>query len=263
MPLGAQSVPSEPSGLTILSAPAGQDERTVRRLRYGVGAIGVLLPVVLPLGNWIFTRFGHQTEILPASMSSSYYTGTRNIFVGALCALGVFLIGYRFNARDDRWSTTAGLFAIGVALCPTAPRSPTANQSTVGLVHIGFALALLVGLAMFCISSFRDPADPQRRTANHLYLACGVLILVFVAVAMLAAVTHWGDGWRLTPLYVCEALSVWAFGGAWIAAARTMRTGIGARNRSRTAGLLSAIRALPRFHWNRPGSPGPHRGRPA
>jgi MFS family permease len=198
---------------------SGQDERTVRHLRYGVGVIGVLLPVVLPLGTWIFTQFGHQTEILPSSMSSSYYTGTRNIFVGALCALGVFLIGYRFNPRDDRFSTVAGLFAIGVALCPTAPRVPTTYQSAVGYVHLSFAGVLLCGLAMFCISSFRDPAVEERRTANHAYLTAGVLILAFLATAVLAGVTHWGDRWTVTPLYVCESLSVWAFGVAWIAAA--------------------------------------------
>jgi len=197
----------------------GQDEHTVRRLRFGIGAIGVLLPVALPLGNWIFTQFGHQTEILPSSMSSSYYTSTRNVFVGGLCALGVFLIGYRFNARDDRFSTVAGLFAIGVALCPTAPRTPTTYQSVIGLVHLSFAGVLLCGLAMFCISSFRDPAAEARRMANHAYLGAGVLILAFLATAVLAGVTHWGDGWPLTPLYVCESLSVWAFGAAWIAAA--------------------------------------------
>src|SRR6266567_4034780 len=102
-----------------------QDKRTVQRLRFGIGAIGLLLPLVLPLGNWVFVQFGHDTEILPSSMSSSYYTSTRNIFVGGLCTLGVFLIGYRYNERDDRWSTMAGLFAIGVALCPTAPKVPT------------------------------------------------------------------------------------------------------------------------------------------
>jgi hypothetical protein len=198
---------------------AEQDRRTVRLLRFGIGAIGLLLPLLLPLGNWIFVQFGHQTEIMPSSMSSSYYTSTRNIFVGSLCALGVFLIGYRFNARDDVWSTVAGVFAIGVALCPTAPKVPTAYQSVVGYVHLSFAGILLSGLAMFCISSFRDPADPGRRSINHLYLAAGVVILAFLAVAVVAGVFHWGDGWTFTPLYLCESLSVWAFGAAWIGAA--------------------------------------------
>jgi hypothetical protein len=179
----------------------------------------LLLPVVLPFGNWIFVQFGHQTEIMPSSMSSSYYTSTRNIFVGGLCALGVFLIGYRFNARDDKWSTVAGIFAIAVALCPTAPKVPTSYQSAIGLAHLSFAGILLTALAMFCIWSFRDPAIEERRRVNHAYLTAGILILFFLAVAVVAGALHWGDHWTLTPLYLCETLSVWAFGGAWIAAA--------------------------------------------
>jgi len=208
--------------LPVLSARSDrreQDTRTVQRLRFGIGAIGVLLPLALPFGNWIFVQFGHQTEIMPASMSSSYYTGTRNVFVGGLCALGIFLIGYRFNKRDDLWSTIAGCFAVGVALCPTAPQNPTAYQSVVGYFHLVFAGILLSGLAMFCISSFRDPADPGRRTANHAYLTAGIAIFAALAFALAAGLSHWGDHWTLTPLYACEAVSVWAFGAAWIGAA--------------------------------------------
>lgn len=196
-----------------------QDRITVQRLRFGIGTIGVLLPPALPIGNWIFVQAGHHTEILPSSMSSSYYTATRNIFVGALCALGVFLIGYRFNKRDDRWSTAAGIFAIGVATFPTAPKMPTTYQSVIGYFHLSFAAILLGSLAGFCISSFRDPADDSRRTANRGYLTAGILIIAFLVIAVIAGVTHWGDNWKLTPLYACEALSVWSFGGAWIAAA--------------------------------------------
>lgn len=203
--------------------PIDQDRRTVQRLRFGIGGIGLLLPPALPLGNWIFARFGHSTAILPGSMSGSYYTGTRNIFVGALCALGVFLIGYRFNPRDDLWSTVAGVFAICVAMCPTAPDAPTAYQSAIGYVHLGSAAILLLSLAMFCLVSFRDPGAADRRARNRGYLAAGLLILAFLVVAVVAGATHWGRGWTPTPLYACEALSVWAFGAAWIAAAFELR----------------------------------------
>lgn len=203
----------------VLDPEAQQDVKTVQRLRFGIGAIGLLLPIALPFGNWIFVQLGHQTEIMPSSMSSSYYTSTRNIFVGSLCALGVFLIGYRCNPRDDKWSTAAGIFAIAVALCPTAPKVPTPYQSEIGLAHLIFAGVLLTALAMFCIWSFRDPAVEARRTVNHAYLTAGVLILVFVATAVVAGVLHWGDHWTVTPLYTCESLSVWAFGAAWIGAA--------------------------------------------
>ena len=223
-------------------AEAGQDRKTVQLLRFGIGAIGVLLPVALPFGNWIFVQLGHHTEILPSSMSSSYYTSTRNIFVGSLCALGVFLIGYRYNPRDDKWSTIAGIFAIAVALFPTAPKSPTPYQSAIGYAHLSFAAVLLTALAMFCIWSFRDPAIEERRRVNHAYLTAGILILAFLAVAVLAGVTHWGDHWTLTPLYLCESLSVWAFGLAWIGAALEL----GALQREASpAGSVPATEALP------------------
>jgi hypothetical protein len=57
-------------------------------------------------------------------MSGYYYTGMHNIFVGALCALGVFLVAYNGYDDLDRWITNiAGAAAIIVALFPTKPAS--------------------------------------------------------------------------------------------------------------------------------------------
>ena len=214
-----------------------QDERTVQRLRFGIGAIGLLLPLVLPFGNWIFVQLGHHTEIMPSSMSSSYYTSTRNIFVGGLCALGVFLLGYRTTTKADLWSTVVGLFAIGVALFPTAPHSPNDYQSAIGYVHLSFAGILLAGLGIFCIVSFHRETNAGKETKNYGYVTSGVLILVFLATAVIAGLTHWGKTWTLTPLYACEALSVWAFGAAWIAAALEIDKpwSAAARNRRRAS----------------------------
>jgi MFS family permease len=230
-----------------------QDERTVMRLRLGVGAIGILLPLVLPLGNWIFAELRNQSTVgfWPTSMSGSYYTSTRNVFVGSLCALGVFLVGYRFDSRDDRCSTAAGLFAIGVALSPTAPgHNPTDYQTTIGRVHLGCASMLLFALAMFCISSFRDPKSKQkqfrdtktsqRQWASHSYLVAGYLILFFLALAVVAGVTHAGDQWKITPLYICESFSVWAFGAAWVGAA--LELGAEIERLTRTRGFFRWLR---------------------
>ena len=57
-------------------------------LRKCVGGIGGLLPFVLLVGNELI---GYGTE---PSMSAYYYTPMRNIWIGALCVLGVFLIAY-------------------------------------------------------------------------------------------------------------------------------------------------------------------------
>ncbi|MFE6056366.1 hypothetical protein ACFQ6N_36955 [Kitasatospora sp. NPDC056446] len=201
--------------------PGVQDERTVRFLRLGVGLIGILLPLALPFGNWLAAEVtGRGTDgFWPGSMSASYYTGTRNVFVGALCALGVFLICYRFDRRDDRWSTAAGVFAVGVALCPTALPGASGLQRTVGVLHLVFASLLFVMLAMFCLYSFRNPRSTQPARVGTAYLAAGVLILAALLLSLAAAATGIGGDWSIRPLYLCEWAATWAFGWAWIGAA--------------------------------------------
>lgn len=70
-----------------------------------MGIIGSLLPIALIVWN----KIAGDSVTVPASMSGSYYTSSRNLFAGALCALGVFLIGYRDTERQDRCTTVAGV----------------------------------------------------------------------------------------------------------------------------------------------------------
>jgi hypothetical protein len=81
-------------------------------LRKAVGWIGILLPFVLVLGNILI--FGER-EVL-TNMSVYYHTGMRDIFVGAICAIALFLFFYRgYDRWDDRSADLAGIFALGVA----------------------------------------------------------------------------------------------------------------------------------------------------
>lgn len=232
----------EPSAPSDASSPSeSQDARTVTFLRLGVGLIGILLPIALPLGNWLFAELkGLSTNgYWPASMSGAYYSSTRNVFVGSLCALGVFLVCYRFDRRDDRWSTAAGACAIGVALCPTSPSNPTALQSTVGAVHLVLATLLYVVLALFSIYSFRDPRYESKPWVARGYLAAGVLIPVLLVIAAVAALTHLGTDWPVAPVYLCEWLATWAFGAAWTGAAVELAAAEGLSGR-RTAAVPAA-----------------------
>jgi hypothetical protein len=83
-------------------------------LRQTVGWIGTLLPIGLLVGSAI-----SSTAPRPDSMSGYYYTDMRNIFVGALCALGVFLVAY-----DDGTTTTARTPIRFAARASAAPMLP-------------------------------------------------------------------------------------------------------------------------------------------
>jgi hypothetical protein len=212
-------------------------------LRKTVGWIGTLLPVVLLAGNTIFTTS------LPGSMSGYYYTHMRNVFVGALCALGVFLLAYDGYDEVDRWITNiAGLGAIGVAFCPTKPavRPLTVTQQVVGDVHLFFAAVTFIALGLMALRFAKPAPTPEGQTGmsriwyglglaapsrdqpakkklrTTVYRACGCTILACVLLAaasnlLPASVKAYGP-W----LFIFEALAVFAFGVSWFVKGQTL-----------------------------------------
>jgi hypothetical protein len=146
-------------------------------LRKTVGWIGTLLPIVLIAGNAMLF-----TTNLPDSMSGYYYTHMRNVFIGALCALGVFLISYAGYDEWDRWITNiAGAGVIGVAFCATKPTvcaahartclppsvsSLSLGQQIVGDVHLGFAALAFLALGVMAVRFTKLPADGAPKPAG-------------------------------------------------------------------------------------------------
>jgi hypothetical protein len=228
-----------------------QDSETVKLLRLSIGAVGVLLPVGLIVVNWVrhFWHQGSSFVIIPTSMSGSYWTTARDLFVGSLCALGVFLIGYRHTRLQDLCSTAAGICALLVAFNPTAPAAGTAptEPSWVNYLHHAAAGFLLVALGVFCFVFFKEyvqrgagmkqPTGGPRRLAGSLkawgdtiwgvlkpsdwsadtiYFIAGFIVIAAVITALITGVLGVGSNWPL--LYLLEALAVFAFGSAWITA---------------------------------------------
>lgn len=144
-------------------------------LRRVVGCIGLLLPLSLYAGNRA------MTASLPGSMSAYYYTGMRNLFVGALCALGVFLIGYAGFDAWDRWLTNvAGGAAILVAFLPTKPavcakaavvcsapavRALSPEQNWIGNAHLVFAAITFLALGCMALRFAMTTPDARKPSA--------------------------------------------------------------------------------------------------
>lgn len=193
-------------------------------LRRAIGFIGALLPVVLPLGYALSTG---RWRLL-ASVSSYYYTDMRNVFVGSMCAVGVFLVCYRYRPWDDVLSTAGGVCALGVALCPTRPADASRLATAVGVLHSVFAALFLVTMALICWFLFTLSDRPVvQRTAgksvrNLLYRVCAVLILLFTALAGLSSFAPQSFANRVHPLFWCEALATFAFGLAWFVKGETL-----------------------------------------
>lgn len=190
------------------------------KLRKAVGVIGIALPFVLAFGGMALL----EKPAIESSVSHYYHTGMRDVFVGSLCAIGVFLFSYRgYDRRDNRAGNLACAFAIGVALVPTTPESGASPRDRfAGAMHLFFAAGFFLTLAYFSLVLFRksDPARPPtsaKRKRNRVYAVCGYTMLA--CVGLIAAAKLLLSAARVDALdlvFWFEAAAVLAFGVSWL-----------------------------------------------
>lgn len=192
-------------------------------LRRAIGLIGMALPIVLIIGNLAWPP-GHLLD----SISSAYYSPLHGVFVGAVVALGVFLLSYRGYALvDDVIGDVAAGGAIGLALFPTAPDSGAANhaQAVASDLHAVFSGVFFVSLVVFCLFLFPKTAPDAPPTArklqrNTVYRVTGIVILVSIVLLGLAKVTRALPA--LHPMLWLETIAILAFGVAWAVKGETL-----------------------------------------
>ena len=203
-------------------------------LRRAVGIIGVALPFTLVLGKWLLQGWGIQSSI-----SAYYYTSMRDVFVGSLCAIGVFLLSYRgYEHVDDLAGNVACVFAVGLALAPTSPGSgATVLQVWVGYAHLLFASAFFLTLAYFSLVLFRKTNPARRMTErkvqrNVVYTACGYTILACVGLIVVDVVLLGRTALQsLDPVFWLESAAVIAFGVSWLTKGEAILADVGTGSR--------------------------------
>jgi len=192
-----------------------------QRLRLVIGILGIALPVVVPVGAALIGHFALQS-----SLSSYYYTNMGDVFVGTLCAIGVFLFSYKGYSDDKgapgKW---ACLFAVGVALFPT-DRDCAAGCGAPHhfSVHLLFAALLFTMLIYYSGVLFRkgDPAagmTPRKILRNKLYLACAITMaacIVLIAVWIFVLEERLPQLEPAEPVFWLESIAIVAFGFSWL-----------------------------------------------
>jgi hypothetical protein len=146
----------------------------VRRI---IGYLGIALPLLL-----VPTAWGVYGVPLQNNLSLYYHTPVRDLFVGVMCAIGLFFFVYRGRDRVEDWSANlACLFAVGLAFFPVdpagltlasspgvAPERSLATLPIVGVVHnlcgMGFFLTLAF-YSLFHFPSVQPPGLPGRSIA--------------------------------------------------------------------------------------------------
>jgi len=190
-------------------------------LRRTIGFLGTALPFVLFLGALIIFRTGLQS-----SMSSYYHTDMGDVLVGTMCVIGFFLFSYRGYERADNIAGDLGcIFAVCVALFPTAPDGPVAaDVRIIGYIHLACAALFFLTLIYFSLFLFTktDPSKQitkRKRNRNHIYRVCGyvmsvcIVLMIIYTVLPSSAVERFSD---LHPIFWLEAIAIVAFGISWL-----------------------------------------------
>lgn len=195
-------------------------------IRRAIGISGLLLPVALGPGGWLL---GIPIQ---DNLSSYYHTPLRDVFVGTICAIGVFLLCYRGHDWVESWTANIGcVAALAVALCPLDANSdPLVQRSIVGYVHTLAGGTFFLTLAFYSLVHFPRSAGSLQEGEPHpweriaLYRSSGVVILASMLamsgyLLMLPAPwKSWLNDWNF--LFWMEWVAVWSFAAAWLTKGR-------------------------------------------
>ena len=206
--------------VAIKPRPTGEEARPYVRsyvfMRLAAAALGLAVPLVLVFGEPIVFQ---GQPFVRGSLSAYYYSGVRELFVGLIWAIAVFLFTYKILewSRESLLSSIAGVAAIAVAVFPTGRPgdgfAPTPLQEWLGeprveTIHF-VAAAVFIG-SLGLISSY---FARYRTTHERLHwVAVGVIGLA-AGLALLAAFTGEPD----KGILIAEWSAIWAFGASWLA----------------------------------------------
>ena len=194
-------------------------------LRLLVGIIAVLMPIIVSI-----VAAEHLTSI-----SASYHTYARDIFVGMLFIVGVFLFAYNGHSASQKWaSRLAAVAAITAAIFPTScendnclPYFAFIDVYTASEIHNYAAIVLFIVLAYFCLGPFRQKAREKGEKGKRrsiIYIFCGSIMIGCIVSAVLAIYTLQSDiVENLRILYWAEFVGLLVFGIAWFVAGRWYR----------------------------------------
>jgi hypothetical protein len=187
-----------------------------RALRLLMGLIAFSLPIAVTVAAMTF----------PSSISASYHTNARDVFVGMLFIVSAFLWAYNGHTTPQMIASKfAALAAMMVALFPTA--CDTCETTAISIIHYVAAAALFSILAFFCIGPFRTKTKKQhgkKKRRSVIYLTCGIIMIACIlAMAITSFALSAETMQRLKLTYIMEAIALFSFGVAWIVAGKYLR----------------------------------------
>ena len=206
------------------------------KLRTGMGVLAIVFPFIFLVSSLVLGR----TDMQP-SISDYYITREleRNLFVGILICIGVFLRLYEgYGYWENRVLDVAGVlvalvalvpvtasqFAIGSLVIPVRGTIGGFSVSVHGFCAVTFFICIIVVSTVFSQTTLKGRPDRTKWIA--IYSAIAIWMFTGIGVAVLAGVFHQtmsGEILGASWVFWAEAVGVWGFGVFWLVKTREVR----------------------------------------
>lgn len=225
---------------------------TYFNVRQSLGVIAAVFPLLLLTGGLVT-----EGQVLP-SISDYYFSAMRDFVVGALVAIGIFLLAYKGEKHVHRdWLDTltgfgAGAASIGLALFPNQPHARGIetffhaimdDRISVGL-HFLSSFVFLTALTLYCLRVFCRGAQPRQR---RIFVICGWALLTVGVTATFASFVRAFDWFGasfavedLNLIFWLETTGIWAFCIAWLVKGQIERSTVLPTRHLSTAQLVAS-----------------------
>ena len=193
-----------------------------KTMRKGTGAIAILMP-------WVVVFLSGRPEAELSSISISYWTDSRDIFVGCLIAVAFFLSAYNGTGTCTRdtefWlSKAAGFFALLVALFPTTCTFNKCTDAPNWIMYISFnhpqyvhyTAAILLFISLILLISFFSLRAKNKGKLSRSRFYFGISLSMLFGMPIVYGIGEL-TGWYESIFWV-ECVGLTLFGIGWLRA---------------------------------------------
>lgn len=202
---------------TLLPTPKPPESIIISYLtmRKVIGFLGFLLVPVLIIGSLILDC----PKEIKVSVSAYYYSHLRNVLVGTLCGISLFLLSYHgYTWKDSLASKLAGLFALCIAFLSTSAIDDKGDIiSILHYVTAGIFFIILSYMSIFLFTKTSGNITPNKKKRNRVYRICGIIMIVSAALIPSDEIKFIHNHISfLKPTLIFETLALVAFGISWL-----------------------------------------------